>query len=185
MLKVAFIENYDSFSYNIITLLQKLGADVQIIHNNSTLSHLCSLDFSHLVIGPGPCHPIDSKLCIDAVLHFMAYKKILGICLGHQAIAVALGGTVNPLPNPRHGKTECLYFKDNFLLAGIPQGIQIACYHSLFVSEVGSCKILGVDSKGITMVLKHTFYPCYGIQFHPESILAQKGKKILKNFLAL
>lgn len=183
--KVLIIDNYDSFTYNILYLLLAIGADVQIVPNDTALSHITRLDFSHLLISPGPSHPLDSGVCLEAISTFAPTKKILGICLGHQCIAQAFGGEVVSMPSPTHAKSAILHFVPNPLFEGIPQGIRVALYHSLHVRELGGCEALGYSDKNVLMVLKAKGYDTYGVQFHPESILQQKGKKIMKNFLAL
>ncbi len=230
--KVLIIDNYDSFTYNIVYLLSTLGIKPQIVPNDTPLLHLKKLIFSHLIISPGPSHPLDSGVCLEAIKTFAPTHKILGICLGHQCIAQAFGGEVismpnpthaksaglhfvpNPLfvapthkilgiclghqciaqafggevismPNPTHAKSAGLHFVPNPLFEGIPQGIQVALYHSLYVSKLGECEALGYSEHNVLMVLKAKGYDCYGVQFHPESILQQKGKRLMKNFLAL
>ncbi|WP_233705554.1 anthranilate synthase component II [Helicobacter cinaedi] len=183
--QVLIIDNYDSFTYNVVYLLSTLGVKPQIVPNDTPLSCIKKLDFSHLIISPGPSHPLDSGVCLEAIVTFAPTHKILGICLGHQCIAQAFGGEVISLPNPTHAKSVRLYFTPNALFEGIPQGIQIALYHSLYVSKLGECEALGYSENNVLMVLKAKDYDCYGVQFHPESILQQKGKRIMKNFLAL
>lgn len=183
--KVLIIDNYDSFTYNIVYLLSTLGIKPQIVPNDTPLSHLKKLIFSHLIISPGPSHPLDSGVCLEAIKTFAPTHKILGICLGHQCIAQAFGGEVISMPNPTHAKSAGLRFVPNPLFEGIPQGIQVALYHSLYVSKLGECEALGYSEHNVLMVLKAKGYDCYGVQFHPESILQQKGKRLMKNFLAL
>lgn len=183
--KVLIIDNYDSFTYNIVYLLSTLGIKPQIVSNDTPLSHLKKLIFSHLIISPGPSHPLDSGVCLEAIKTFAPTHKILGICLGHQCIAQAFGGEVISMPNPTHAKSAGLHFVPNPLFEGIPQGIQVALYHSLYVSKLGECEALGYSEHNVLMVLKAKGYDCYGVQFHPESILQQKGKRLMKNFLAL
>ena len=183
--QVLIIDNYDSFTYNVVYLLSALGVQPKIVPNDTPLSRIKKLDFSHLIISPGPSHPLDSGVCLEAIVAFAPTHKILGICLGHQCIAQAFGGEVISLPNPTHAKSARLYFTPNALFEGIPQGIQIALYHSLYVSKLGECEALGYSENNVLMVLKAKDYDCYGVQFHPESILQQKGKRIMKNFLAL
>lgn len=183
--KVLIIDNYDSFTYNIVYLLEALNIKPTIIPNDTPLAHISTLYFSHLIISPGPSHPLESGVCLEAIRYFAHTKKILGICLGHQCIAQAFGGEVVPLKQPCHAKSAALHFRANPLFKGVRQGIQVALYHSLHVSKLGECEALGYSDLGVLMVLKAKGYDTYGVQFHPESILQEQGKKIMQNFLAL
>ncbi|RDU67081.1 glutamine amidotransferase [Helicobacter didelphidarum] len=183
--QVLMIDNYDSFTYNIIYLLRELGIQPIILQNDCSLEDILSYDFSHLCISPGPSHPIDAGISLEAIKYFAPSKKILGICLGHQCIAHAFGGEVSRMSFPTHGKTSLLHFEPNILFKDIHSPIQIALYHSLHVSNLGACEALGYSTEGIIMALKVKGYDTYGVQFHPESILQHKGKKILKNFLEI
>lgn len=184
-MQVIMIDNYDSFTYNVIYLLKELGTNPIVLQNNCSLQELQSHDFSHLVISPGPSSPLDSGICLEAITHFAPTKKILGICLGHQCIAVAFGGEVIGLDNPIHAKKGIMDFRENPLFKGISSPLEVALYHSLHVSKLGACEALGYSRQGIVMALKAQQYDTYGIQFHPESILQKHGKTILKNFLDL
>ncbi len=179
------IDNYDSFTYNIVALLKKLGVKPIILKNDCSLQTIQNYQFTHLIISPGAGHPSGALVCLEAIRYFAPSKKILGICLGHQCIAHVFGGQIVPLKNPCHGKTQNILFKKNPLFLGLKQNIKVALYHSLYVNELGNCDSLAFSSNGICMALKAKKYDCYGIQFHPESILQEKGKKIINNFLHL
>lgn len=185
MSKILMIDNYDSFTYNLVYLLQNLGHTPVVLPNDCTLDELKKREFSHLIISPGPSHPRDSGVCLQAIKHFAPDKKILGVCLGHQCIAEAFGGVVSPLHSPMHGKVSLLRFVPNLLFEGVDQNIHIALYHSLYVSDLGECEALGYSAEGVLMALKAYKYDTYGVQFHPESILQQQGERIVKNFLAM
>lgn len=182
---VLMIDNYDSFTHNVVYLLKVCSANVQIVPNDTDINTLARLHFSHLIISPGPSHPLESGVCLEAIGYFADSKKILGICLGHQCIAQTFGGEVIPLANPTHGKSARLHFIPNPLFKGIKQGIRVALYHSLHVSKLGTCEALAYSDSGVLMALKAKGCDVYGVQFHPESILQTQGKRIMQNFLAL
>lgn len=183
--KVLIIDNYDSFTYNVIYLLQECGIEPIIVSNDTVLEAIKKVHFSHLIISPGPSHPLQSGVCLEAIKYFAPTKKILGICLGHQCIAQAFGGEVISLSTPTHAKNARLHFVPNPLFKGVKQGIKVALYHSLYVNKLGECEALGYNDLGVLMVLKAKGYDTYGVQFHPESILQESGKRIMKNFLTL
>ncbi|MBX1886396.1 anthranilate synthase component II [Campylobacter peloridis] len=188
MMKVLIIDNYDSFTYTIAFYLKELGIKYKIIKNDKfkKAKKLKKYHFSHLIISPGPNSPKESKLSLKAIKYFKKKKKILGICLGHQCIVHAFGGKISKLPNPTHGKVKSINFKPNPLFNQLKQNFKICLYHSLYVSNIGKkCEILAWSEDKIIMALKHKKYPIYGIQFHPEAVLSQNGKKLLRNFLAL
>lgn len=185
MSRVLLIDNYDSFTYNLVYMLKNLGYLPVILSNDCLLEDLQKCDFSHLIISPGPSHPREAGVCLEAIRYFAPNKKILGVCLGHQCIAEAFGGVVSALKSPTHGKSSTLSFVPNPLFNGVEQGIRIALYHSLYVSSLGRCEALGYSADGVLMVLKAKGYDTYGVQFHPESILQQQGENIMMNFLAM
>ncbi len=182
------IDNYDSFTYTIVFYLKELGFKCKVIKNDSFESpkELEKIKFSHLIISPGPNSPKEAKNSQEAILHFRKKKKILGICLGHQCIAEAFLGEVTRLENPIHGKVSFLKFKEDRIFKNLKRKPKICQYHSLHISKMPkSCKVLAQNEKGIIMAIKHKKYDIYGLQFHPEAILSQNGKKILKNFMKL
>lgn len=188
MKKILFIDNYDSFSYTIIFYLKELGYQCKVIKNDEfkKAKDLSQFDFTHLIISPGPNSPEESKLSLKAIKYFKKSKKILGICLGHQCIAKAFKGEISKMENPTHGKTLTLIFKKDLLFKGIKKDIKICLYHSLHISKMPKkCKILAKNSQGVIMAIKHKKYDIYGVQFHPEAILSQQGKKILRNFMKI
>lgn len=186
--RIVIIDNYDSFTHTIAFYLKELGHKVKIIRNDEfkKAKKLEKLNFSHLIISPGPNSPKQAKGSLKAIKHFKKTKKILGICLGHQCIAEFFGGKIAPLANPVHGKTSILHFKKDPIFKGIKKKPRICLYHSLYVAKMPKkCKILATNSENVIMALRHKKYAIFGIQFHPEAILSQEGKKILANFLTL
>ncbi|RDU65006.1 aminodeoxychorismate/anthranilate synthase component II [Helicobacter sp. MIT 14-3879] len=185
-MKILVIDHYDSFTYTIILYLKELGLDVEAIKSDSfnDAKDIEKYNFTHLLLSPGPNSPRDFPQTLKALDFFKKNKKILGICLGHQCIAYYFGGQISKLKYPKHGKTTRLYFKKNILFRGLKQGFKVGLYNSLFVSKMPKkCKVIAKSKEGIIMALKHKKYNIYGIQFHPESILSQYGKKILQNFI--
>lgn len=184
-MRVVLIDNYDSFTHNVVYLLRDIGVEVAIYRNDCTLETLKEQDFQALVIAPGPSHPLQSGICLDAIKYFAPHKKILGICLGHQCIAQVFGGEVTSMKTPQHGKITHMSFNSCGIFSGIESPLQVARYHSLHVSRLGNCKALAYSEDGVVMALKANNYKTYGLQFHPESILQKLGKKLLQNFFEL
>ncbi|MCI5968881.1 aminodeoxychorismate/anthranilate synthase component II [Helicobacter sp.] len=190
-MRVLLVDNYDSFTYNLEYYLKELGAKVCVVKNDfAPIAEAIAFveSFDCLMISPGFGTPLDSGLSLELIQTFASWKNILGVCLGHQCIAQAFGGKVERMEKPMHAKNALCYFVPNALTKGIRNPFKIALYHSLYVSELGDCEMLGysvVGEKKIPMVLKHKRYNTYGVQFHPESILQENGKKLLKNFLKL
>ncbi|GAB0172565.1 aminodeoxychorismate/anthranilate synthase component II [Helicobacter trogontum] len=184
-MRVVLIDNFDSFTHNVVYLLREIGIEVIVLRNDCTLQTLQNINFHSLVIAPGPSHPLQSGICLDAIKYFAPFKKILGICLGHQCIAHVFDGEVTPMQTPQHGKTSHVTFNDHPLFHGIRAPLRVGRYHSLHVSKLGKCEALAWSEDGIIMALQAKGYQTYGIQFHPESILQEQGKKLLKNFFDL
>lgn len=188
------IDNYDSFTYNIVQYLKELGVEPKVFKNDKiTVEELSQIDFSHIIISPGPGNPDDSGVTMDVLKHFYETKIILGICLGHQCIAQFFGGNVTNANYPCHGKVSKVFFEDNELFEALPQGFDATRYHSLVVENeslpenlvpIAFCRE-EVDGSKVLMAIKHKFFPIYGVQFHPEAILTYGGKKLLANFLSL
>lgn len=183
------IDNYDSFTYNIVQYLKEFGVNPKIFKNDEiTISELKKLDFSSIIISPGPGNPKSAGISCDVIKEFYKTKKILGICLGHQCIAEVFGGKIIEAKEPVHGKISKIYFDKNPLFRGLEQGFNATRYHSLIVDNKITCKNFvpfAHTSDKIIMALKLKKYPVFGVQFHPESILTQNGKKIIENFLFL
>lgn len=190
------IDNYDSFTYNIVQYLQELGVEPKIFENNKiTIEELKRMNFQRIIISPGAGNPDSAGVSMEVLKEFYKTKKILGICLGHQCIAQFFGGKVVKSQNPTHGKTSKIFFdKTSKLFKGLPQGFEATRYHSLEVKQAnsplpqgvrGSLKITAQTLDGIIMAIEHEVLPIYGVQFHPEAILTQYGHEILENFLKI
>lgn len=185
------IDNYDSFTYNIVQYLKALGVEPKIFKNDEiTISELKAIekDFSSIIISPGPKNPNEAGISLDIIKEFYQSKKILGICLGHQCIAQYFGCKVIKSKEPTHGKVSKIYLEENErLFENIPNGFEATRYHSLIVendSLTGCIKPLAFTKDNVLMALKHKDYPIYGVQFHPEAILTEYGRELLENFLS-
>lgn len=186
------IDNYDSFTYNIVQYLRELGLEPKIFKNDEIpISELRNIDFSSIIISPGPKNPDEAGISLDVVKEFHKNKKILGICLGHQCIAQFFGGKIVKSKNPMHGKVSKIYFEKDTLFEGLKQGFKATRYHSLEVDKNSIPKCLKElahtkdDNCSPIMAIKHKEYPIYGVQFHPEAILTEGGHALLSNFMAL
>ncbi len=184
--RVLVIDNYDSFTYNLVQYLGELGARVEVVRNDqATVEDLEARSPSHLLISPGPGGPLDTGISLAALERFHGRIPILGVCLGHQAIAHAFGGRVVRAPVPVHGKTSPIYHTGRGILAGLPNPFRATRYHSLVVAEPlpEALRVTALTADGLVMALEHRQAPTFGVQFHPESILTEGGKRILENFL--
>ncbi|MDR2518398.1 MAG: aminodeoxychorismate/anthranilate synthase component II [Spirochaetaceae bacterium] len=182
------LDNYDSFTYNIVQYLEEMGETPAVFENDRiTVGELQRLNFANLIISPGPGNPARAGICLEAVQAFYAAKKILGVCLGHQCIAQFFGAEVVRAREPVHGKASGIFFEEGEpLFNRIPQGFLAARYHSLTVDPLtigGDIRAIARTKDGVNMALKHRAYPVYGVQFHPEAILTEHGKQLLRNFL--
>lgn len=183
------IDNYDSFTYNIVQYLQELGVTPRVFKNDKvTIEELKNIDFNSVIISPGPGNPCDKSstgVCEDIVKEFYTTKKILGVCLGHQLIASHFGARIVKDPEPYHGKTSKIYIeRESKLFKDIPNGFEATRYHSLKAVDLPHCIIpLAYTDDKILMALKHRDYEVYGVQFHPEAILTQYGHRLFENFL--
>jgi anthranilate synthase/aminodeoxychorismate synthase-like glutamine amidotransferase len=183
---IALIDNYDSFTYNLVQYLGELGAEIEVFRNDRvTLSELDKRRPSHLVISPGPGNPDDGGISNDAVRHFTDKIPVLGVCLGHQCIGAVFGGSIVRAPRLMHGKTSAIYHHGVELFDGVPSPFQATRYHSLIVQDpLPAClEVTAFTSDGEVMAMRHRQHPVFGVQFHPESILTPHGKQILRNFL--
>ena len=182
------IDNYDSFTYNLVQYFGELGAEPQVFRNDAiTLEVLAGLGPSQLVISPGPGEPTDGGISSAAILRFAGQIPVLGVCLGHQCLGAAYGGSVRRAPRLMHGKTSRIHHHGSDLFANVPSPFEATRYHSLIVEEpIPAClKVNACTAEGEIMGLRHRDHPTFGVQFHPESILTQHGKQILKNFLSI
>ncbi len=185
---IAVIDNYDSFTYNLVQYLGELGSEVSVYRNDAIdPGGLRDLNPTHIVISPGPGDPSDAGISLDVIRRLGAEIPILGVCLGHQCIGEAFGGRVVRAERLMHGKTSQIYHYADGLFVGLPNPFQATRYHSLIV-ETPLPEVLEVTAfttDGELMGLRHKHYPIFGVQFHPESILTPEGKRLLRNFLAV
>jgi anthranilate synthase/aminodeoxychorismate synthase-like glutamine amidotransferase len=187
---VLLIDNYDSFTYNLVQYIGELGAQLTIRRNDEgSVEVLAALRPSHIVISPGPGRPEDAGMIVEVIQRFGAGIPILGVCLGHQAIAIACGGQVVRAGKPVHGKISTIDHDGRGLFAGIEQPLSAARYHSLVIKEESLPADLEVAGRSredsAIMAVRHRTWPVHGVQFHPESILTRDGRGILRNFLAV
>ncbi len=183
---ILVIDNYDSFTFNLVQYLGALGAEPRVFRNDQvTLDEIRRLAPSHIVISPGPGDPTDGGISNAVVCEFYRDIAILGVCLGHQCIGYAFGGVVTRAPRLMHGKTSMIYHDGRGLYEGIPNPFEAGRYHSLIVKEPlpDELQVTAFTKEGEVMGLRHKKFPLEGVQFHPESILTKHGQEILKNFL--
>jgi para-aminobenzoate synthetase component II len=179
------IDNYDSFTYNLVQYLGEFGEELRVFRNDKvTLEEIDRLKPAGIVISPGPGVPQEAGISEKVVQYFHKSTPILGVCLGHQAIGEVFGGKVVRAPTLMHGKVSNIFHDAKGLFNGLPQGFPATRYHSLMVTDVPTClEISAQTNEGVVMGLRHRDYPTEGIQFHPESIMTVVGKNLLKNFL--
>ena len=187
---VLVIDNYDSFTYNLVQYLGELGAEIQVRRNNEvTVGEVEAMAPAHILISPGPGRPEDAGVTLDVIRRFGPTTPLFGVCLGHQAIGLAYGGVVSRARTPMHGKTSTVIHDGKGLFSGIADPIQAGRYHSLIIASDSLPAELEVGARtkddGTIMAVRHVRYPVHGVQFHPESVLTDAGKHILRNFLDL
>ena len=190
---VFVLDNYDSFTYNLVQYLGELGEKVEVRRNDQiTPQEIEALEPSHIVISPGPCTPQDAGISIELIRHFAGKKPLLGVCLGHQAIGAAFGGQVVRAKRVMHGKVSRIKHDGKTVFRNAPQPLAATRYHSLIVAEEGLPQELEIsaetrepDDARVIMGLRHRRFPIEGVQFHPESVLTDSGRLLLKNFLCL
>ena len=186
-MKLLMIDNYDSFTYNLVQYFGELGAEV-LVHRNDeiSLAEIEALQPSHLVVSPGPCSPAEAGISVAAIQHFAGKLPILGVCLGHQSIGAAFGGRIIRAQQLMHGKTSVIHTLQQGVFAGLPKDYTVNRYHSLAI-ERSSCpavlEITAWTGDGEIMGVRHRSLPIEGVQFHPESILTEHGHALLNNFL--
>ncbi len=184
---ILVIDNYDSFTYNLVQYLGELGAKLEVYRNDKiSIDKIKNMKPSKIVISPGPGEPKDAGISKDVVLNFGKTIPILGVCLGHQCIGEVFGGKIIGAKHLMHGKTSLIYHDGKYIFKGVKNPFEATRYHSLLVERKSFPKVLKItaDTKEKEIMgLQHKEYPVYGVQFHPESILTSEGKKILKNFL--
>jgi anthranilate synthase/aminodeoxychorismate synthase-like glutamine amidotransferase len=186
---VFVLDNYDSFTYNLVQYMGELGAEMTVRRNDElSVEEVESLRPDRILLSPGPCTPQEAGISIPLVRHFAGKIPVLGVCLGHQAIGAAFGGHVVRAPQLMHGKTSPVQHDGRSIFAGIPSPMTCTRYHSLIVADDGLPAELEVSARtsdGIIMALRHRQFPVEGVQFHPESVLTQDGKRLIQNFLEM
>ena len=189
-MKILLIDNYDSFTYNLVHYMGEMGAEVVVKRNDSlTVDEAIRINALGIVLSPGPCDPDRAGICLDLIKEAAGKVPLLGVCLGHQAIGQAFGGKVVRAPHPMHGKTSQVTHDGRDLFAGIPSPFTATRYHSLVVDRASFPAALEISAESaddhLVMALRHRTHPIYGVQFHPESIASEHGHKLLGNFLAI
>ena len=190
---VFVLDNYDSFTYNLVQYLGELGARVEVRRNDQvSVREVEALHPERILLSPGPCTPQEAGISIDLIRHFAGKVPLLGVCLGHQAIGAAFGGEVVRARNLMHGKTSEVEHDGKTIFNGLASPMTATRYHSLIVAEEGLPKDLEVsararerDGSSVIMGLRHRRFPVEGVQFHPESVLTSEGKQLIRNFLSL
>lgn len=185
---ILLIDNYDSFTHNLSRYVQCLGYETLVCRNDAiTIAQIKSLAPKAIILSPGPCTPKQAGICLETISALASSIPILGVCLGHQAIAEAMGYPVIRASRPVHGKASRVYHEGNPLFSNIPSPFMAGRYHSLVadIRDTADIRITAGTDDGVIMAFEHKTYPLYGVQFHPESILTDYGDIILKNFMAI
>jgi anthranilate synthase/aminodeoxychorismate synthase-like glutamine amidotransferase len=185
---ILMIDNYDSFTYNLVQYLGELGADVRVYRNDQiTVAEIERLAPAKIVISPGPCTPTEAGISCDVIREFAGRVPLLGVCLGHQCIGEVFGGEIVRAPALFHGKTSMIYHDDKTIFRGLPRPFEATRYHSLVIRRetLPDCLELSAETDdGVIMGVRHRELLVEGVQFHPESILTREGKQLLANFLS-
>ncbi len=198
---ILVLDNYDSFTFNLVQYIGEINSDLLVIRNDEySVAELLAMNPTHIVVSPGPCTPLEAGISVELIQNVPASIPLLGVCLGHQSIGQAFGGKVIRAPAPMHGKTAVINNDGEALFDALPRSFTATRYHSLIVAFEGLPKELRVtatcqdaaevaakpNSKGeLIMGLRHKTRPIFGLQFHPESILTEHGKKMIRNFLTM
>ena len=181
------IDNYDSFTYNLVQYFGELGQEVRVFRNDQiTVEGIADLKPDHLVLSPGPCSPAEAGICVDTIRHFAGKVPLLGVCLGHQAIGAALGGKVVRAQVQMHGKASTIRTDQQGVFRGLPEQFSVIRYHSLAIERASlpaELVVTATSEDGEIMGVRHRELAVEGVQFHPESILSEHGHAVLKNFL--
>jgi len=185
---VLLVDNYDSFSYNLVQMIGEKEADIKVIRNDEyTCEEIAKMKPSHIILSPGPGRPVDAGRCEEIIRFFKEKTPMLGVCLGHQAICEVFGATITYAKKLQHGKMSIAEIDtNNKIFKGLPEKIEVGRYHSLAADEktIPQClKVIARSADGEIMAVRHEKYEIYGLQFHPESILTKHGKEIIANFM--
>jgi len=188
-MKLLMIDNYDSFTYNLVQYFGELGAQVTVARNDQIdVAQAKALDVDGICLSPGPCTPAEAGISVELIREFAGRKPILGVCLGHQAIGVAFGGTITRAQQIMHGKVSPVTHSGTDVFAGLPSPFTVTRYHSLAIERATLPDCLTITAEtpdGEIMGVAHKTLPVYGVQFHPESVLSEHGHALLRNFLDL
>jgi anthranilate synthase component 2 len=195
---ILIIDNYDSFTFNLMQYIGELNPDLKVVRNDElTVDQVLALKPTHIVVSPGPCTPSEAGISVELIKRVPPAIPLLGVCLGHQSMGEAFGGKVVRAPAPMHGKLSTIECDQQGVFAGLPKSFSATRYHSLIVAREGfpaeleitaTCIDAASEAAGqgpLIMALRHKHRPLYGVQFHPESILTEHGKAMIKNFLAM
>jgi len=185
---IVVIDNYDSFTYNLVQSLGELGADLAVFRNDTTSAgEIEALDPEAIVLSPGPGRPENSGVCLEVIEALHQKVPILGVCLGHQSIAYVFGGSIVQAPRLMHGKTSVIHHMEQGIFAGFPSPFTATRYHSLILAEPvpEAFDVTAFTTEGEIMAIQHRIHPMFGVQFHPESILTPHGGRLLENFLRI
>lgn len=186
---ILLIDNYDSFVFNLARYVTELGGEAEVVRNDAiSVSQVLDLNPEAIVLSPGPCSPTEAGISVDLVREVSGTIPLLGVCLGHQAIAAALEADIVRAPEPVHGRTSLVTHDETGLFEGLPNPLRVTRYHSLIADEGSLPEELKVTSRtadGLIMAFEHRQHPTFGVQFHPESILTQSGHALMRNFLRL
>ena len=187
--RILLLDNYDSFTYNLVHYVNELGAEVEVVRNDAySVDDIIGKKPQGIVLSPGPCTPDDAGITLELITKLEGAIPLFGVCLGHQAIGQAYGGKVVRAPQLMHGKTSKIHHAGEGIFAGIPHPFTATRYHSLIVDRASlpsTLKVTAQTEDGIIMGLQHTTQKVYGVQFHPESIASEHGHRLLQNFLNL
>ena len=188
-MRLLVIDNYDSFTYNLVHFLGELGATPAVYRNDKiTLDEIAAMAPEGIVLSPGPCTPNEAGVCLNLIARFAPEIPILGVCLGHQSLGQAFGGVVKRAPELMHGKTSRINHTGKGLFRGLNAGFEATRYHSLIVERdtlPPALEVTATSDDGLIMGMQHRNYPSHGVQFHPESIASENGHALLQNFLNL
>ncbi|MBY0378836.1 MAG: aminodeoxychorismate/anthranilate synthase component II [Burkholderiales bacterium] len=186
---ILIIDNFDSFVFNLSRYIENAGYETIVVRNNIiTIEQIKAINPTHIIISPGPCTPNQAGISLDIIHNFYQQIPILGVCLGHQVIGQYFGARVTNAKHPMHGKSSIIIHRQSYLFNNIPNQLKVGRYHSLIVDDVADnldIKIIAVSSDMEVMAVEHKYYPVYGVQFHPESILTEYGMQIIQNFVAM
>jgi len=186
-MKLLMIDNYDSFTYNLVQYFGELGADIEVFRNDEiTIEQIADRAPTHLVVSPGPCSPAEAGISVAAIQHFAGKLPVLGVCLGHQSIGAAFGGRIIRAQQLMHGKTSVIHTTQQGVFADLPKDYTVNRYHSLAIERASlpdELEITAWTDDGEIMGVRHRTLAVQGVQFHPESILTEHGHALLKNFL--